>query len=336
MHTPDPVLTASVYANRGLDALIHGAVAPFRARLRERGPAGEWSLWMVRYSRCGEHLKLRVHGPEEGREDARRLLQEAVDAHFATLAPVDGGVPRVSRADAPAMDAEDEAETDYPDRALLWTHYRRSHVNMGPPVHLGSNEYAARFTAAMAAGAGLVLDRLAPDAEGRFAGSARQHILLRGLLAAIAATGFTAEEREAYLAYHRGWLIRFTLDDARRETEAVAAFDRRVEAMSAATEQVRRTAAALWDVPDAAPASEGEAAWCAAVSALAGYLDGLRGDPVYDVDPFAGNAVFPPVFKAFHGLANQAGVGMLDEAFLHHLLLRATAAPVEAVVLAGV
>lgn len=336
MHTPDPVLTASVYANRGLDALIQGAVAPFRARLRERGPAGAWSLWMVRYSRCGEHLKLRIHGPEEGREDARRLLQVAVDAHFATLPPPNEGAPRVSRADAPAVDAEDEADADYPDRALLWTHYRRSHVNMGPPVHLGSDEYAARFTAAMAAGAGLVLDGLAPDAEGRFAGSARQRILLRGLLAGIAAAGFTAEEREAYLAYHRDWLIRFTLDDTQREAEAVAAFDRRVEAMSAAAEQVRRAAAALWDVPDAAPASAGEAAWCAALTALAGYLDRLRGDPAYDVDPFAGNAVFPPLFKAFHGLANQLGVGMLDEAFLHHLLLRATGSPVEAAVPAGV
>jgi lantibiotic biosynthesis dehydratase-like protein len=337
MPHPDPVLTASLYSNRGLDGLVHGVVAPFRARLAERDPDGRWSLWWVRYSRGGEHLKLRLHGPQEGRELARELLARAAEAHFAALPPADPDAPRVSRPDAPAVDVEDEAAEDRPDRTLLWTQYRRSHVNLGPPVYLRHDGYVERFTACLAAGAELVLDQLHPDAGGKVAGAARQRVLLRGVFTGLGALGFSPEQRAAYLAYHRDWLLRFSLSDTEKETALREHFDRRVDGLAAIVDQLRRASATEWEV-DAAPASGVEGRWRAALAGLMAWLEPFRGDPEYLVDPFTDDAACPAVFKVFHALANHLGVGMLDESFTHHLLLRvATPAPAEPVAeLAGV
>ncbi|MBV9773565.1 MAG: hypothetical protein JO040_06420 [Gemmatimonadetes bacterium] len=103
-----------------------------------------------------------------------------------------------------------------------------------------------------------------------------------------------------------------------------AHFDRRVEGMAPAVEKVRRAAAAQWD-GGARPVTGPEGAWGDALSDLLAYLVRFRGDPRYHGDPFTDDAVFPPIFKVFHALANHLGVSMLDEASLHHLLLRATA-----------
>jgi hypothetical protein len=322
MAPADPVLTASIYSNRGLDELIYGAIASFRARLREHDPAAAWSLWMVRYSRGGEHLKVRLHGPAQERELVQRLLEEAVEAHFAALPKPSKGVVRISRPDAPPIDPEDEALGDRPDRTLLWTGYRRSHVNLGPLPFLADDRYAELFTTALARGADLVLDALRPDAEGKIPGTLRQRALVLGLVNGIAALRFAAEDRAAYLAYHRDWLIRFNVADQEKEEELRARFDHRVEGMAPALEQVRRIAEAEWEAGSGLPA----AGWREAVSALFAYLARFRGNPEYRVDPFTDDAAFPPLFKIFHALANHLGVGMFDEAFVHHLLLRATAA----------
>ena len=149
----DPVLAASLYADRGLDGLVYGVAAPLLARLREAGPAGGWSLWVVRYARGGEHLKVRLHGPAEEVPAVRRLVEEAAAAHFAALPPADPALERITRPDAPAIDPEDEPAGERPDRSLAWTTYRRSPVSLGPPRFLDDDGYAARVTAALAAGA---------------------------------------------------------------------------------------------------------------------------------------------------------------------------------------
>jgi hypothetical protein len=325
MVLPDPVLTASIYCDHGLDALIHGAIVPFRARLRDSDPDGGWTLWLVRYSRCGEHLKVRLHGPAERREIARRLLEESVQAHFDTRRPAAGEAPRVSRPDAPPIDLEDEASADHPDRALLWTGYRRSHVNLGPPVFLDDDQYTALFTTCLARGADLVLDALHPDASGNVPGSARQKGLLKALFSGIAALRLGAGERAAYLAYHRDWLVRFNVADPDEAAELLTRFDRRLEGMAATVQQLARVAAAEWE-GEARTATGAEGAWRDALAGLLAYLVRFRGDPRYQVDPFTDDAALPPLFKVFHAMANHLGVSMLDEAFVYHLLLRASAA----------
>lgn len=319
----DPVLTANIYCDRGLDALIHGAITPFRARLRGSDPEGNWSLWLVRYSRCGEHLKVRVHGPPERRELARGLLEESVQAYFSGLSPA-GEEVRVSRTGAPPIDVEDDATSDYPDRTLLWTRYRRSHVNLGPPVFLEDDRYTALFTACLGSGADLVLDFVQPDGTGKVPGATRQRGLLRAVFGGLAAAGFSADERAAYLAYHRDWLVRFNVAGPEAEAELLASYDRRAEGSASTLEQLRKIAARLWG---GAPGivTGADADWRDALSALVEYLARFRGNPEYRLDPFTDDPVFPPLFKAFHALANHLGIGMLDEALVHHLVLRATA-----------
>jgi hypothetical protein len=315
MPHPDPILTASLFCDGLLDEAVHGAVAPFRDALRTAAPGWRGGTWMVRYTRGGMHLKLRVHGPGAPAPLAGRLLEESAARFFATLPPRDPQAPRASRPELPAIDEDDEAPGDRPDRALLFTRWRRSHVNLGPPAFLGDDRYVGHITACLAAGGAIVLDALEPG----MAVSRRLGVLRRAVLAGVAAAGFGEEERGAYLAYHRDWLLRFLLSSRAKEEEALETFDGQAARMGPALEQLRRDAAAAGD-----PAERG--AWEEAAAALAGYLARFRGDPAYHVDPFTDDPVFPALFKAFHGLANQLGVDMRNEAFVHHLVLRAAEA----------
>jgi hypothetical protein len=186
-------------------------------------------------------------------------------------------------------------------------------VNLGPDVFLGDDGYVARMCTALAAAGGLALETVEPGV----AGGRRLGVLRRAVLSGLAAAELDPAQRAAYLAYHRGWLLRFLFWQQDREDEAVATFDQQAARMAAAVEQIRR------DVDEAgeAPAARGE--WEHAVASLAAFVSAFRGRDGYDVDPFSADPVFPAVFKALHGLANQLGVDMRNEAFVHHLLLRA-------------
>jgi hypothetical protein len=314
MRPADPSLSASIYTARHLDELVRGAVIPFRDALRLRDPEGRWSLWTMRYTRCGPHLKVRLHGPAEERETVRELLAEAVERHFASLgAAAEDEAPRRPRPPATPVDLEDERDEDYPDRTLLWTTYRRSGVSLGPDrVLMADDRYVALFTTALAAGAELVLEALGPG----LSEAGRLKALRDGVAAGLSGLPLTDEERAAYLAYHRDWLLRWLMPHGEREAEMLARFDQRAAAMGPAAEEARRVARD-------GGTGEGAAAWREALSGLAAHLAPLRGDPAHDADPFTRDPVFPPVFKVFHSLANQMGVDMLNEALVHHLLLRA-------------
>lgn len=311
MIRPDPVLTASVFADGLLDEVIQGAIAPFRRAMRDEAPAWEGGIWMVRYAKGGLHLKVRVHGPGAGGTRIRDLLEDCVERFVATLPPRDPEAPRINRPELPAVDDEDRADTIHPDRSLLWTTYRRSHVNLGPDVFLDDDAYVARMCTALAAAGDIVLDSMEPGLTG-----GRKLAVLRGaVLDGLRAAEFDAAQRAAYLAYHRGWLLRFLYWQQEKEDQAVDTFDQQAAKMAGAVDQLRR------DVSTAANAPRGP--WDHAIASLAAHVSAYRGVEGYDVDPFVSDPVFPAVFKAFHGLANQLGVDMRNEAFVHHLLLRA-------------
>ena len=312
-------MTANLYCEGLQDAALHGALAPFEARLRAGDPDRAGFLWIVRYPRSGEHLKVRVHASAEQEPCLRERLREAVDAWLATLPPVDPERPRKDVPGLPAIDPEDEADTPWPDRRLVWTRYRRSQVSLGGGPFLTDDGYVARLTSCLGAGCSIVLDALVPDSAGRVSDSLRQTTLLRLLIGGLAAAGLGAEERAAYLAYHRDWLVRFSLKgggDAERTRELLARFDQRAEQMGASLGALRDAAEA--------PPDRGDR-WRQAVAELTGYVARFRGNPDYRLDPFSEDPVFTPLFKVFHGIANQLGLGMLPEALTHHLLLRAVA-----------
>lgn len=315
--TPDPTLSASVYCNRRLDRVVSGLVIPFRERLRELDPEERWALWMVRYSGRGDHLKLRLHGPEEERETVRTLIAEEAGRFFAALEPA-GDEPRVSRTGIPAIDEDDEGEGDHPDRALLWTRYRRSHVSLGPEPFLADDGYARAMAAALGAGAAMVLAAFAAHPGGEPPAAARQRTLLKAVVAGLAEAGLSRDRCAAYLAYHRDWLLRFFAEDAEREAELREGLERQADAMASTVEQLRGVVGAEWTA-----ASRAETAWRGTLAALAAYVAPFGGDPAYRVDPYATDPIFPPVFKVFHGVANQLGLSPVHEAFVHHLLLRA-------------
>jgi len=319
----DPVLTANVYCAGGLDEVIRRALLP-SWREWERQSPDTCYLWFVRYRRCGEHLKVRLHAPAAQRTAAQRLFERSVANCFAEFgpAPPSAAAPAAGPK-APAIDIEDEAEVDYPDRTLLWTRYRRSHVSLGGKPFLDDDDYAARLTACLGQACELVL---AAAEAAPLSHRLRQNTLLRALIAGLAALGLDAPQRSDYLIYHRDWLLRFTLVrnqvEAEKAREFLDVFDRR--AAGTTIEQLARMAEAQWrgDGDKAAPWEASR--WQRALSELVRHLALFRGDPEYCTDPFATDPAFPPVFKVFHGLANQLGLNMVDEAFAHHLLLRAT------------
>lgn len=354
---PDPGLSANLYAAGLLDAALLQVVAPAWRRHRRRSPDCPHHLWTLRYSRGGEHLKIRIHGPEAHQAgDAARGCSLAgfragIEEHTARwlerLGPVQDDAPRPERQDAPPLDAEDEDEPP-PDRTLLWTRYRRSPVVLGPPPLCDDDRHAALLTRCLARGLELLLSQVEggddPAAELGF--NTRHTFLLQALVPALG--HLESDQRQAYLAYHRNWLIRFPLlkvsGGPDRAQGVLAQMEEKVEAMGSSTEPLRRTAIDHWDSPPAeggeprrddrrgegprngGGASPGDAppfqAWSAAVAELLARGRELGETVEGRVDPYAPAITFPVLFKALHGLANQLGLNAVNEAFAHHLLLQ--------------
>ncbi len=326
---PDPLVTANIYCDRRLDEMIHGALAPLSRTMARRDSEGLWRLWFVRYPRRGEHLKVRLHGPEVAAPELRGLLAEAVEACFAALPLVMDGAPRKEAREVPPIDQEDGDGGLHADRSLLWTRYRRSHISLGGKPLLDDDRYAALITTCLARAGEIVLASLRPNSEGQFSHNSRQTPLLLLVTGGLGALGFGTEKNTAYLEYHRDWLLRFTASRSNLGSEKIAQtlalFDQRIGQMGDTLATLRTMAFDAWsDEPrDSLDGSDG--LWWQALRDFQDYLDRFRGNPDYQLDPFATDIVFSPVFKVFHGCANQLGLNMLNEAFAHHLLLKAVA-----------
>lgn len=321
---PDPVLTANLYCAGRLDEVLHQVVGTFWRAARQLEPGSCACLWTLRSDEGGEHLKVRLHGPESLAQPASVLLQRAAATFFARLG---GPLERRSPAEwtgEGAIEGDGEALSDHPDRTLLWTRYRRSPVWLGDGPFLDEDGYISRITRCLAAACERVL-LLETDATGRIPYRVRQSTLLEGLVAGLAVSGFAADARSAYLAYHRDTLLRSRVRaEADPAQDPLQLFDWRVEAFGPAAGTLRRTALSVWDSIEAEP-KRADAPWCGALANLLWYIRPLCDDPDYAIDPWAGDPSFVPVFKAFHGFANQLGLKPIEEAFVHHFLLAVTA-----------
>jgi hypothetical protein len=329
---PDPVLTANIYCTGLLDHIIYDAIENFFRRLRELDTEKNYYLWTVRYGRCGDHLKVRLHGPEEHKAFLQAMLAESVASCFKNL-PEPAAPSTQKRMEAPPVDVEDEADQDYPDRTLLWTRYRRKDISLARRPFYPDDRYAALATRCLGRACEIVLASLKPrEPGGPVPHRLRQTTLIKSLILGLAGLEFSAAARSAYLAFHRDWLLRFALHknnaDATKSGEILDRFDERVDGLGDYRETLRKAAHKEWQGEGGAR-EELFTAWQGALADLLRYVEPCRDDPAYHVDPFASDPVFVPVFKVFHGLGNQLGLNMLDEAFAHHLLLRATS-PAEA------
>jgi len=334
---PDPVMTADLYCSGRLDEAICRVAAPFWADFSALYPAGQPFLWLVRYWRRGEHLKLRVHAPPERRERAREMLMMAAKTYFHALTgPPHSAepMPKPGRDDPTLIDEEDGDPAAAADRNLLWTRYRRSPVLLGDEALLGDDGYVARIERCFGGACELAMGGLRVDERGACPHGVRQSALIQAVVAGLAGACASPAERRAYLAFHRDWIVRYPVllvrcGNAKAE-EVLALLEH------GASQAGKSTLAGLgamveqaWSTSRPDCGGEGrEDAWRRSLRDLRTYLSGF-GDPAYTSDPFAEGPLFPALFKVFHQLANQLGVKTLDEGLAYHLLLQATAAPGE-------
>lgn len=321
---PDPSLTANIYCSGLLDRVIYQAVVPFWQEFRSNDPGRLSYLWLMRYGAGGEHLKVRIHGPDFSRPIQLRLLEEKVVSFLDSLPAAAPSFRSQER--APAIDAED-TRGDHPDHTFLWTNYARSHISLGSEPFLSDDRYTALLTRCLAQGCELLLAS-ETGADGSLSHSLRLRLLLWAAISGFSALGFSAEKRAQYHAYHRDWLLRSVLPADRRFDadpleEIRRRLDERITRSGDFLSAVQRMACTEW-VEDEMEPHDGfpDEGWPQSLADLLAYVSLLCRDPLYHFDPFASDPTFAPIFKLFHGLANQFGLRGADEAFIHHALFR--------------
>jgi Lantibiotic biosynthesis dehydratase C-term len=331
MNTPmppraEPSLSANIYCAARLDEVIHQVIAPFWQENCRAG-ADKAYLRMLRYTRRGEHLKIRIHAPEPLSSELGASLQMVVTSYFDAIAAEPSVLP-TERILATAMpiDVEDELPSEYPDRSFLWTQHKRSCVEYGGKPLLDDDIYIERMVRCHAEAAERVLVALKPNSQGTVPFHVRLNTLLKSVMIAISVPRWSAEKRCAYFAYHRDWLTRFSLAQSSEcphmVTERFARFDTSLQRLGPQLEVYRNAADAQWcRPPNAAVPIEAIAPWPAAIEDLYRHLAPLANDPRQQIDPFAPEPMFSALFKVFHLLANLLGLKPHDETFAHHLLL---------------
>ncbi|MEM1181134.1 MAG: hypothetical protein AAGM22_22520 [Acidobacteriota bacterium] len=326
---PDPVVTASLFADGHLDVLAARAIQPAMRAVSADPNSGPY-LWLMRYGLGGDHWKIRFHGTEAEGEDFREALEmHAAKAFEALPAEPGDGRPVVSSVPIDVEDAE-LAEGERRPRGVLWTRYRRSHVSLSDPVLFQSDDYCASLTRALGFGSWALVDGLDPELEGSWRHGRRFGFLLKMVGDGLAEVGFKGAEREGYLRFHRNTLLRTSVPEAEAAAkieESARVFDRRLDKMADGGAGLRKVARSRME-PE--PAVAGEAA-------PAGLWRGGLGDEFRrcirdaataaagEIATFSDTPYFEPLFKILHGVSNQIGLKTAEEAYVHHILLRACA-----------
>jgi hypothetical protein len=317
-HFPDPIVTANVYASGMLDDIMRGVLVPFRRELEKDALGGRCFFWVVRYSRNGEHLKVRVHGSPEDEGLLRRMLERHTVHWLDSVNEIAAPGPRKLRTDVPPIDPEERTQIVAPDRSLLWTTPTRSPVSLGSGPWLDDDAFAARACETLACGCGFALDAM--EATTVVSASLRQKLLIKALLAGLPAVNWREQsDVTTYLEYHRDWLLRFFIDEESAQQKMLQQFDEQIHRMINGVGQLRHLAQTHHQ---SSSSQDGRtSAWTAALADLSAFLNSFQGRPGYQVDPFTSQVSFPPLFKVFHGLANQLGLKPMEEAYVHQLVL---------------
>jgi hypothetical protein len=318
-----PLVSASVYGQKQHDLLLDAFIRPFwdASSLRHAGGF----LWTMRYGAGGEHLKLRLHGPERYEEETRQALATTLDRFVESLPPGETGGDNPGL--FPSIDPEDEEEGTRPDRFWRWTTYRPSPFVLGAEKLAQDSVLAGLYAHAQSAVAEIVMREVAPQRlEPSFATS-RQSRFIQMLVASFATLGFSAAEREAYLLHHRDWIVRFFIAKARSPEASpdtiLAPFHERIARSGPTLGAIRHRFDAPTASSDVHPLF---ADWQQRLEAFFTYVSSFRGDPAYKLDPYTDDNTFLPLFKLLHGACNQYGLRLSNELYVYHLLLAAARA----------
>jgi hypothetical protein len=317
-HSPssDPTVTVNIYASGFLDELLHDAIAPFWAQARELDCDANCYLWVMRYARGGEHLKVRLHASTEAANSLRPLLFEHTERFLASAQRLSPGANRRENPKAPPIDLEDKAEKPFPDLSIIGTTYVRSHVSFPASPWLEDDHLIGLASRCLAATTGVFMAKLME--QGPLSENQKQSLLAKTLVRALRVLGWGEHSRAAeYLAFHRDWLLRFFIPESAKELSVRDRFD--VQARQApAVETLARFIQQEWREGGG---SSPDTPWLQTFSRLGEYTGSFQSHGDYQIDPFTRNVKFPPVFKMLHGMANQFGVLPLHEAYVHHLLI---------------
>lgn len=179
---------------------------------------------------------------------------------------------------------------------------------------------------AVAARAGEALQAVHAAAGGEAPYETRQSALLELVVSGVLALPGDDARRRAYTEFHRDWLIRWPVLQSghalSRAHQMLDLLQTQADAMGAPGMEV------LKGVLGGQVPAEAREGWERALREVAEYVGARADDPAYTrADPFCADPAFPVLFRLFHGTARQFGVKLLDEAFLHHLVLRGLGAP---------
>jgi hypothetical protein len=328
MAGPDPILSANVYCRGRLSEVISRLVEPCWEEFKSRASAAGCYLWIMRYTRRGEHLKIRFHGPESFRACFHELLEAAQERYFSQLGCADEHDQSSNRVDCPPIDVEDSVATDQPDRTFLWTTYTRSPLSLGYPPFLEDDSYVYLLTSCLARATEILLRHLR---SGDPPFPLQRELLLKAVITGLTALPLSDSDRLRYLLYHRDTLLRFLwrrknqgLELTSGENGAVVMarvlnrLDEWTESIGTGHNNWSESPFRQW---------EGQSAWGADFNAWGWALNDLCSHITPQcraldqrLDPFAELPTFPLFFKAFHGFANQVGLDHLNEASVYHSL----------------
>lgn len=323
---PDPFLTANLYCNRRIDLLAREVLGGFSVDLAALGSPGEHFFWFMRYGKCGEHMKVRVHGPDTIAAEARQSLEAHANRFFATPDAEPDPTTWLSKSAIPPIDTDDEQDEDHENKSLLWSHYRRSPIVFGAEVYLEDDVHLDRFCRCQAAVTSLTLEALFPRLGDPAYNKHRQAVFIELLLTAVSVLALSPAETAGYLAYHRDWLIRslvynatpagsITFEEIQKDLQS------RADAMSAALRPL------TGHIQSATTSGREPKEYCRpfhqAFSSFFEHVSGYRGEPRFNQDPFTQDYAYLPVFKVLHFAANQFGFRLSNEAFIYNLLVHA-------------
>ena len=298
-------VAVNLYASGALDQVLARWAEPLRRDILGR----DADLWVLRYARGGEHVKLRVRCRADDRAALQSRIEQLAERCLATL-PAPTGEPRVEA--SPPVDVEDDGAVR--DRCFTSPRYRPEPIVFGPSPLPDDAEHVERMTDCLVASTDRVLDLVASrgaDADPLPHG-ARQGLVLAAAIDAMRL--LPPDRRLRYLDYHRGWLIR----DTGRGNPAVAERLRhRFDGIRAAQATALRPIAESIDAADAS-SDAADTPWTRGLDRLAQPARSAHSG--WRPDPFGGEVLDAVLFKALHAMANQVGLRIRDEALAYHLL----------------
>ena len=139
----DPRLSANIYCAGHLDHVVAEVIVPLWRSLDAERSAGSVWLWIMRYGKRGEHLKLRLHDPEQtlDLEAIKSRVEEYAARLFASLDPPGEEQSSNVKTMVPPIDIEDREKEPHEDRQLMWTSYQRHRLSLGDSELYGDDRY---------------------------------------------------------------------------------------------------------------------------------------------------------------------------------------------------